>query len=590
MLRFYSVPLYTQVAEKASKFKVDTESSGRSKSSQPPSRKTSKEKRPSMCVEMYNSSRIRGSYGNIHNNYHRSHFGANRAVSLDAQCQSRRMSSDGIQSVISDSSVFYHVHSCNNAITNSNNNSSSHHLHFNCNNNNNNNNNHPVTHPHSSCINTHDPEDSSNSPQTNLLILAGDGPPRHPPDESAVAAGEKAGAGSSGGGGSGGVGGGGNIKSSKKSKREFRFRSLRGGSTVASSSSQPQPNPPSASSHLEGPRDKSENNSNVRHFSAANATAATNPSITSGPRSFIARLRQLTGKFTFSFDHHASSSASSHASLTEKASLGAVPQPASTSDPLNTNTAPRKVSAAEEGANGASTALLGTTSKNVNLRNPQADSMKNLNNKMLLSKQLCHLAYVQNKHPLQRSPNASKLKNLDDVGVVCTQPTSATQAALGCVRNRAYSLDVPTKRYSSGSSSRKSSTSNKNDDESFLVPYPNNNNGTCITCSYCSAELVINAETNPGNGSRVRHININVNNLSGAGAGGGGASEGSSGDVAHICDDQCEGTYSQPCRRKASDEDNELSRLLLMNNRMPSNNNFNNSSSSNSNLSKNINI
>lgn len=592
------------MAEKASKFKVDTESSGRSKSSQPPSRKTSKEKRPSMCVEMYNSSRIRGSYGNIHNNFHRSHFGANRAVSLDAQCQSRRMSSDGIQSVISDSSVFYHVHNnCNNAINNNNNNSCSNH-HFSGNNNNINinasinNNNHPVTHPHhSSCINTtnatatHDPEDGYSPPTNPQLILAGEGssprihhqPPPPPSSEESVAAhaavtagavvGEKA--------------------KVKKPKREFRFRSLRG-STVASSSSQPPPptTTTTSSQQLLEAIEKSENNaSHVRQFSAANAAAATNPPLASGSRSFIARLRQLTGKFSFSFNHGFTSSSSSSA---PPSPLHKIP-----------SVSPVKVSSSATTA-ATTTAALSSSNKNVNLHNAQAESTKNLNNKMLLSKQLCHIAYVQNKHPaaagqgsasnLQRSPNASKIKNLDDTGVVvCTQPGSG-----GCVRNRAYSLDVPTKRYSSGSSSRKSSTSNKNEEETTFLPLlqTNNNNGTCITCSFCSAELVINAEGNgctaASTGARVRHININVNNLSGGCDEGGG----SAGDVAHICDEQCEGgvgsggfgscSSTMAARRKASDGENEVSRL--MNNRMPSNNNFNNSSSSNSNLSKNVNI
>lgn len=551
------------MAEKASKFKVDTESSGRSKSSQPPSRKTSKEKRPSMTVEMYNSGRIRGSYGNIHNNFHRSHFGANRAVSLDAQQCQRRMSSDGIQSVISDSSVFYHPYSGHNNCghhlighnINNNINSSS--------NNNNNNNNHPLTHPHqlaATNINPLDCEDVKATlptpPQPSLVLqvaaaagVAGEGshPPKLTTEEPTPAPGD-------------------GIK--KKHKREFRFRSLR----VASfSSSPPPPQPPQPTMPHLTTGHKSENNSNVRHFSAANACAPTNTSGgASGSRSFFARLRQLTGKFTsFSFDHHSPSA------------------PSSAEKVVAASESPRggyKVATAE--INAEATLM----SKNVNLRNAQAESTKNLNNKLLLSKQLCNIAYVQNKTPvgggnLQRSPNASKLKNLEDTqtaGIVSSQPTSS--------RNRAYSLDVPTKRYSSGSSSRKSSTSNKNEEDgsSLLVPYPNNNNDTCITCSYCSAELVINAELNPGtNGGRgPRPININVNNLSGC--------EGSSGDVAHICDDQCASGSGNGganlCRRKASDDDNELSRLLLMNNRLPSNTNCNNSSSSNSNLSKNVNI
>ncbi|XP_055606844.1 high affinity cGMP-specific 3',5'-cyclic phosphodiesterase 9A isoform X2 [Uranotaenia lowii] len=96
------------VAEKTSKFKVDTESSHR-KQSHPSSRKGSREKRPSMIGEYYTTgTRIRGSHGNIqHTN--RTYFGSNRAISLDQYSNSRRMS-DGIQiqTVVSDNSVYYH--------------------------------------------------------------------------------------------------------------------------------------------------------------------------------------------------------------------------------------------------------------------------------------------------------------------------------------------------------------------------------------------------------------------------------------------------------------------------------------------------
>ncbi|XP_021708719.1 high affinity cGMP-specific 3',5'-cyclic phosphodiesterase 9A isoform X2 [Aedes aegypti] len=96
------------VAEKTSRFKVDTESSHR-KQSHPSSRKGSREKRPSMIGEYYTTgTRIRGSHGNIqHTN--RTYFGSNRAISLDQYSNSRRMS-DGIQiqTVVSDNSVYYH--------------------------------------------------------------------------------------------------------------------------------------------------------------------------------------------------------------------------------------------------------------------------------------------------------------------------------------------------------------------------------------------------------------------------------------------------------------------------------------------------
>lgn len=103
------------MAEKTSKFKVDTEgTSNRSKSSHSASRKSSREKRPSMIGEMCSSGsgqRIRNSYGNIHG-YHtnRCHFGSNRAVSLDQYSTNNRRLSDGLQQVISDSNVFYNRH------------------------------------------------------------------------------------------------------------------------------------------------------------------------------------------------------------------------------------------------------------------------------------------------------------------------------------------------------------------------------------------------------------------------------------------------------------------------------------------------
>lgn len=67
-----------------------------------------RDKRPSMVSEM--GGRIRGSYGNILQNNYNSRtntFGNNRAISLDHYSNHRRMS-DGIQTVTSDSTVYYH--------------------------------------------------------------------------------------------------------------------------------------------------------------------------------------------------------------------------------------------------------------------------------------------------------------------------------------------------------------------------------------------------------------------------------------------------------------------------------------------------
>ncbi|XP_050068108.1 uncharacterized protein LOC126556707 [Anopheles maculipalpis] len=99
------------VAEKTSKFKVDTESIHR-KQSHPNSRKGSREKRPSMIGEYYTTgTRTRGSHGNIQHTNNRTYFGSNRAISLDQYSNNRRMS-DGvpIQTVHSDNSVLYYHH------------------------------------------------------------------------------------------------------------------------------------------------------------------------------------------------------------------------------------------------------------------------------------------------------------------------------------------------------------------------------------------------------------------------------------------------------------------------------------------------
>lgn len=67
-----------------------------------------RDKRPSMVSEMGHG-RMKGSYGNIlSNSYSRTNtFGNNRAISLDHYSNHRRMS-DGIQTVTSDSTVYYH--------------------------------------------------------------------------------------------------------------------------------------------------------------------------------------------------------------------------------------------------------------------------------------------------------------------------------------------------------------------------------------------------------------------------------------------------------------------------------------------------
>ncbi|KAL7017016.1 hypothetical protein ACKWTF_010227 [Chironomus riparius] len=96
------------VAEKTSKFKVDTESRNKFNMQMVHRKGHHRDKRPSMVSEI--AGRMRGSYGNILQNNYNSRtttFGSNRAISLDHYSNHRRMS-DGIQTVTSDSTVYYH--------------------------------------------------------------------------------------------------------------------------------------------------------------------------------------------------------------------------------------------------------------------------------------------------------------------------------------------------------------------------------------------------------------------------------------------------------------------------------------------------
>lgn len=413
------------MAEQTSKFKVDTESSGRiSKSQAPHSRKTSKEKRPSMCVEMYSSSRMRGSYGNIHTN-HRNNFGANRAVSLD---QYRRMSSDGIQSVTSDSSVFYNLNS--NSSTTTNNPITNYH------------NNHPILHQHFHPCNLH--SKIVLAKQNNSSDVSGEETRKHPENkrnydnthtqiDKCVATFPS-------------------VKDKKNSltKREFRFRSLK--TTAAAPSCSPSiPTHPNSDS-------KNNNNNDSNQFAANPAPAPDSRVISSSSpipsRSFISRLRQFTGIFNFTFDNSCTSGRSNNggSKSTEQKRLS-VNAPAAAEIEVNNSNCNKN---------------------NINLFNQTPSSNKNLNHKKLLSEFGSKTCCTSNMSML-------KMQNVDylDMG----HPN---------VRNRAYSLDVPPKqRYSSGSSSRKSSASTKNDDDSsaFLqaCSSANNNNNNNVTCSYCIA-------------------------------------------------------------------------------------------------------
>lgn len=89
-----------------STFKVDTESRNKLNMQMIYRKGHHRDKRPSMVSEM--GSRVRGSYGNLPHNYNSrtTSFGSNRAISLD-HYNHRRMS-DGIQTVTSDSTVYYH--------------------------------------------------------------------------------------------------------------------------------------------------------------------------------------------------------------------------------------------------------------------------------------------------------------------------------------------------------------------------------------------------------------------------------------------------------------------------------------------------
>lgn len=97
------------MAEKASKFKVDTESRNKVNMSQYRYHKSNRDKRPSMVGEYY-TTRMRGSHGNIQYGGNRNTFGSNRAISLDQYGSNSRRLSDGIQTVTSDSSVYYNHH------------------------------------------------------------------------------------------------------------------------------------------------------------------------------------------------------------------------------------------------------------------------------------------------------------------------------------------------------------------------------------------------------------------------------------------------------------------------------------------------
>lgn len=90
-----------------STFKVDTESRNKLNMQMIHRKGHHRDKRPSMVSEM-GSRAQRGSYGNLPHNYNSrtTSFGSNRAISLD-HYNHRRMS-DGIQTVTSDSTVYYH--------------------------------------------------------------------------------------------------------------------------------------------------------------------------------------------------------------------------------------------------------------------------------------------------------------------------------------------------------------------------------------------------------------------------------------------------------------------------------------------------
>lgn len=107
----FKIKFVSQVAEKTSKFKVDTESRNKITQSQNRMHKSGREKRPSMQGEYSTTGRMRGSYGNIHHGSSRNTFGSNRAISLDQYSAGNRRLSDGIQTVTSDSSVYYNQHS-----------------------------------------------------------------------------------------------------------------------------------------------------------------------------------------------------------------------------------------------------------------------------------------------------------------------------------------------------------------------------------------------------------------------------------------------------------------------------------------------
>jgi hypothetical protein len=256
------MPKKIQVAEKTSKFKVDTESRNKFNMQMIQRKGHHRDKRPSMVSEM--GGRMRGSYGNIlQNNYNsrQTTFGSNRAISLDHYSNHRRMS-DGIQTVTSDSTVYYHQR----------------------------------LHDQDMILRTIAGRKSSGSADVKLLVTE-EPAARH--------------------------------------------------STLATAGQQQQAPQLSTTTATDERSDSNRVQSNNSNNSASNVTcksqvkssklSSSNVTYSSSPKSIITRLRQLTGRFSFSFDKESRRMSSGTQQTIIKALPGAV---TNNSPPMNNNLMP----------------------------------------------------------------------------------------------------------------------------------------------------------------------------------------------------------------------------------------------------------
>lgn len=311
-----------------------------------------------MISELYTTgagTRMRGSYGNIHN-YHnnRSNFGANRAVSLDQYSANNRRSSDGLQQVTSDNNVYYNQHqhrSLDNDV--------------------------PATITENVRLTTTGDESSS----CGDVRSDGDTLNRNIPIDD---------------------------KFKAQQQQFYQFQ-----------------------------QQQQQHNKYTSNKILSSASSAAN----NGTKSFMSRLRQLTGRLNFSFDR----------------------------DPKRNNTitaSPPNANVARNN-NSHETTPITKSSFCCSNRNPSSPSHNRKNELIVIGGGSATAATASNTN--------SNILSAAAATVAASDPSSNT-------RNRAYSLDVPVRtRYSSsnsgGGDSRKSS---RNDDNNQLMMEDNNSNRTTI--------------------------------------------------------------------------------------------------------------